>query len=93
VIRTFYETINVTYVARNGLTVTLTAFTIVDTGTYKNYTATYTQKNNTTASIDEGQLKLYLADGTGLPQYGSFNALFPGDSQSRSYTFKVLYSA
>jgi hypothetical protein len=84
--------LNVSYVARNGLTVTLTAFTVVDTGTYNNYTATYNQKNNTSAPIDEGQLKLYFTNSTAQSQYGFFNKLYPGDTQSRSYTFKVLYT-
>jgi len=84
--------LNTGYTARNGLTVTLTSLIIVDTGTYFNYTATYTQKNNTSGIIDEGQLKLYFNDGTGLSQYGFFGTLYPADTQSRTYTFKVLYT-
>jgi uncharacterized protein (TIGR02145 family) len=72
--------LNIAYTARNGLTVTLTSFEEVDTGGYYNYTVSYTQKNNTTDAIDEGQLKLYLANNTGLPQYGFFNKLYPGDT-------------
>ena len=84
--------LNVTYTARNGLSVTLTSFTMVDTGGYYQYTATYTQTNNTSAPIDEGQLKLYFTNSAAQPQFGFFNALFPGDTISRSYTFNVLYT-
>ncbi|GAB1354029.1 hypothetical protein MASR1M12_27670 [Erysipelotrichia bacterium] len=84
--------LNIEYGARNGLTVTLQSFVKEDTGGYYNYTVTYTQKNNTTTPIDEGQMKLYLSNNTGLPQYGFFNKLYPGDTQWRSYTFKVLYA-
>ena len=83
--------LNISYVARNGLMVTLTSFTFTDTGTYYKYTANYTQKNNTSTPIDEGQLKLYFTNSTAQPQYGFFGKLYPGDSQSRSYTFNVLY--
>lgn len=84
--------LNVAYTARNGLTVTLTSFSKVDTGGYYNYTVTYTEKNNTTVAIDEGHVKLYLSNKTGMPQYGFFGELFPGDTQSGGYTFKVLYT-
>lgn len=84
--------LNIGYVARNGLTVTLTSFTFIDNGSYYKYTANYTQKNNTSTPIDEGQLKLYFTNSTAQPQYGFFNKLYPGDSQSRSYTFNVLYT-
>lgn len=84
--------LNVGYTARNGLTVTLNSFSIVDTGGYYFYTANYTQKNNTAVPIDEGQLKLYFSNSSAQPQYGYFNKLYPGDTQSRSYTFKGLYT-
>ena len=84
--------LNVPYVARNGMTVTLTNFTKVDSGTYYTYTASYTQTNNTTGRLDEGFLKLYFSNRDGMPQYGFFNSLMPGQSTTRSYSFQVLYT-
>lgn len=86
------KVVNVPYDARNGLTVTLTSLTRVDSGSYYTYTAAYTQTNNTAGRIDEGQLKLYFTNRDAMPQYGFFGALMPGQSLSRSYSFQVLYS-
>lgn len=83
---------NTSYVARNGLTVKLNSFSAIDNGSYFTYTANYTQKNNTNLPIDEGQLKLYFTNSSAQSQYGLFNTLYPSDTQSRSYAFKVLYS-
>lgn len=43
-------------------------------------------ENETDSAIDEGSFKLYGDEG--LPQYGFFDRLFPGDETSRSYTFE-----
>ena len=86
--------IGVPYRAVDGLTVTLHSFVIVEkTGSYQ-YIIEYTLENkNPDEKILEGAFKLYYRDTTGgLPQYGFFDYLFPGDSITRSYTFEELKS-
>jgi len=86
--------IGVPYRAVDGLTVTLDSFTIVEkTGSYQ-YMITYTLKNeNPDEAIDEGSFKMYYKhESGGLPQYGFFGKLFPGDTKTRSYTFEELKS-
>lgn len=88
--------IGVPFVARNGLTVTLTQFTAQDLGNgYIRYTATYLQENTTTVAIDEGSLKLYFSNAEPLSQYGFFGQILPGPefSVTRSYQFDVLSTA
>jgi len=80
------------YVADNGLTVTLQRFLVTEkTGSYQ-YTIWYDEENQTTdQAIDEGFFKLYYKDEPGgLPQYGFFSKLYPGDKLSRIYTFEEL---
>jgi len=77
-------------VARNGMIVTLTSFTNASTGTNNEYTFNYTQKNETSATLDEVRLKFYFTDGTTQSQADSFGTLVPGETKSRSYTFTVL---
>lgn len=81
---------SVPYVARNGMTVTITAFSGTDLGNgYMRYVVSYRQQNNTTTAIDEGFLKLYFGNATAMPEYGFFNAVLPGANFAldRSYTF------
>lgn len=84
-----WSEIGVPYEAADGLTVTLQSFDIVEkTGSYQ-YIITYTLTNEIDSAIDEGQFKLYYEDEPGgLPQYGFFGRLFPGDELTRSYTFE-----
>jgi len=87
--------IGVSYQAVDGLTVTLHSFQIIEkTGSYQ-YTITYTLENNTPdKKILEGAFKLYYRDTSGgLPQYGFFDYLYPGDSITRTYTFEELKDA
>jgi hypothetical protein len=86
------KVLGVPYVAGNGMTVTLTGLSRQDTGSYYRYTPTYTQTNNTSGRIDEGQLTLYFTNRAPMPQYGFFNTVMPGQSTSRSYTFDVLHT-
>jgi len=86
--------IGVPYRAVDGLTVTLHSFVIVEkTGSYQ-YIIEYTLENkNPDEKILEGAFKMYYKDTTGgLPQYGFFDYLFPGDTITRSYTFEELKS-
>lgn len=54
---------------------------------------TYVMENNTSSSeVTEGSFKLFFTDGTSLNQFGFFNTLFPGDSNSRSYVFEWVGS-
>ncbi len=91
-VKAFFETsreIGVPYTAADGLTVTLNSLEIIEkVGSYQ-YLIEYTLRNDTDHAIDEGSFKLYYADELGgLPQYGFFGELFPGDSLTRSYTFE-----
>jgi len=94
VLKAYFETmefgeIGVPYNAADGLTITLNSIEIVEkTGSYQ-YIINYKLENNTDHSIDEGQFKLYYKEESGgLPQYGFFGTLFPGDTVTRSYVFE-----
>lgn len=92
VIRPLWCEIGLPYVAPDGLTVTLTSLTITEKiGSYQ-YTIWYTLKNEQPdRAIDEGTFKMYYeSESGGLPQYGFFGILFPGDSLARTYTFEEL---
>ncbi|MDV2684344.1 S-layer homology domain-containing protein [Alkalihalophilus lindianensis] len=84
--------LNIPYVSKdNNMTVTMQDFTVVDNGSFYEYTITYEETNNTSDQvIDQGSFKIYYTNGKSEPQYGFFNRLFPGESASRSYTFKAL---
>lgn len=80
------------YIAMDGLTVRLNSLVITEkVGSYE-YTISYTlENNNVDKKILEGSFKMYYAEETdGVPQYGFFNDLFPGDTITRSYTFEEL---
>ena len=86
--------IGTSYLASDGLTVTLHSCVVVEkSGSYE-YSIDYTLTNNTPdQAIDEGSFKMYYANETGgLPQYGFFGKLFPGDTMDRTYTFEELKS-
>lgn len=83
--------LNKPYIAKDGMTITVTNIQKTeDVGSVK-YIVSYTLKNETTdKKIDEATFKMYFEDGTNLPQYGFFGSLFPSQSISRIYTFEVL---
>ena len=84
--------IGVPYEAVDGLTVTLIDLTINEKiGSYQ-YKISYILKNEQPdRAIDEGSFKMYYAsESGGLPQYGFFGNLFPGDAVPRTYTFEEL---
>jgi len=86
--------IGVSYIADDGLTVVLNSLIITEKiGSYQ-YTIDYTLTNNTPdKAIDEGAFKMYYKnESSGLPQYGFFGELFPGDTKNRTYTFEELKS-
>jgi len=93
--------INSTYVARNGMSVTLTSFAAVDTGTGYTYTGNYTQSNVKAASIYDGKLnpiyegrfKLYFSNGTALLQEDFFGVILYGDTLTRTFSFSTKYNA
>mgnify|MGYP001117033929 CR=1 FL=1 len=83
--------LNTPYTAQSGLTVTVTSITKTQRDGFKEYSITYTLKNETTdQAIDEGTFKMFWVGGGGELQYGFFGRLFPGESKTRSYTWKVL---
>lgn len=86
-----YSEINKPYVAKDGLTVTVTNLSkIEDVGSIK-YTISYTLKNDTQdKKIDEGTFKIHFADDSSINQYGFFGSLFPSQSLNRTYTFEEL---
>jgi hypothetical protein len=85
--------INTSVVSSDGVTVTMTSITVLEkTGSYQ-LSISYTLKNNTAdKKLDEGSFKLFFASGTGTPQYGGFNYLYPSDTIVRSYTWEYLKS-
>ncbi len=86
--------IGVPYIASDGLTVILNSLTIIEkSGSYQ-YSISYTLTNNTKdKAIDEGTFKMYYKNESGgLPQYGFFGKLFPGDTKNRTYTFEEVKS-
>ena len=92
-IESYFKDLNKDYIARDGLTVTLTKLSIVkNDANVISYTINYTLKNETSDNIiNEGTFKIYYKnkDG-GEHQYGFFGKLYPGESISRSYTFKAV---
>jgi len=88
--------IGVSYVARNGMTVTLVSFTTTDLGNgYNRYTATYKEENNTATEIDQATLRLYFTNATPAGHYGFFGTILPGPSFAKisNYTFDVMKSS
>jgi len=86
--------LNIDYKATDNLSVKMNSITVEEkTGSYI-YTINYTLTNNTSdEKIDEGSFKAFYKDKDGgLPQYGGFGSLFPGDTKSRSYSFETLKS-
>ncbi|MEM3610463.1 MAG: hypothetical protein QW076_06225, partial [Candidatus Anstonellales archaeon] len=84
----------VPYKAADGLTVILHEFYVIEkVGSYQ-YVIVYTLKNeNPDKKILEGAFKLFFKDAPGgLPQYGFFDYLYPGDSITRIYVFEELKS-
>ena len=66
---------------------------VVDMGDFYEIQFTYNEQNNTTdQAIDQGAFKIYYANGESEPQYGFFDKLYPGEEETRNYTFKALKS-
>ena len=86
--------IGIPYKAADGLTVILHEFYVIEKAGSYQYIIKYTLRNdNTDKKILEGTFKLYYKDKPGgLPQYGFFNYLYPGDSITRVYVFEELKS-
>jgi hypothetical protein len=77
------------YLAPDGLEIMLLSLSKIVTGNVTSIRIEYSLNNPTPNLITEGSLKLYYADGGGLPQYGFFNSILPGDGIVKSYTFNV----
>jgi hypothetical protein len=90
---TFLE-LNKPYISSdNGMTVEVTKVETIDAGDYYEYRITYTETNKTSDKvITQGSFKIYYKNGESEPQYGFFNDLYPGETSTRSYTFKSLKS-
>ena len=71
------------------VTADVNSITTTDFGNVTNVAINYTLYNPTNNLINEGSFKLYYKYGGGLPQYGFFGQLFPGQAINRSYTFNV----
>ena len=87
-----FVNIGVPAVAQDGLTVTVDSITFSEKiGSYE-YRISYTLTNDTNDQvIDEGSFKMFYAyESGGLPQYGFFGSLFPGDTRNRTHTFETL---
>lgn len=86
-----YQQVGVVAEASSGLSVTVNSLTIVPKSASTQLVISYTQRNNTSdKKIDEGSFKLFFTDGSSEPQYGFFNSFFPGDGNTRSYTWEWL---
>lgn len=86
-----YTSIGASAVAPAGLTVTVNSLQLIEKTGSVQLVLNYSQRNNTLdKKLDEGSFKLFFTDGTSEPQYGGFNAFFPGDGNSRSYTWEWL---
>ena len=86
-----YQQVGASAEASSGLSVTVNSLTIVPKSGSTQLVVSYTQRNNTVdKKIDEGSFKLFFTDGSSEPQYGFFNSFFPGDGNSRSYTWEWL---
>ena len=77
------------YIAEDGVEVTLTSLNTTVVGNVTSVTISYRLRNTTEDLKDEEGWKLYYSDGGGLPQYGFFNKMLPGQTINRSYTFNV----
>ena len=77
------------YLAEDGVEVTLTSLDTNIVGNVTSATISYTFRNTTEDLKDEGSWKLYYSGGGGLPQYGFFGQMLPGQTIKRSYTFNV----
>lgn len=81
--------LNVAYPTPSGMSITVTQFQVVDSGTYNSMNISYVQANpSLTAFVDEGYWILVFTDGTSEMQYGFFNRVAPGGSLPRSYTWQ-----
>ncbi len=86
-----YTSLGTPAIAPSGLTVTVTSLQLVDKPGSTQLVVSYTQKNNTAdKKLDEGSFKLFFTDGTSASQFGFFGSFFPGDGNSRSYTWEWL---
>ncbi len=89
-----YCDLNKPYISKdNNMTVEVTKIKTNKKEQYMEFTIEYNQKNNTTdQAIDEGTFKIFYKNGESEPQYGFFNKLYPGETITRTYTFKALKS-
>jgi len=81
--------LDVPYTASDGLTVTLTSFNFLVLDSITSVNLSYKLENDTLDLKNEQGWKLYYRDSGGLPQYGLFSQLLPGQTITRSYTFNV----
>ncbi|WP_166786698.1 S-layer homology domain-containing protein [Jeotgalibacillus salarius] len=89
-----YLELNQPYVSGdNGMTVELNSLEKIDQGGFYEYIFNYTETNHTKDVIPQGAFKLYFQNEEPVPQYGFFNDLYPGESATREYRFKVLKSS
>ena len=77
------------YIAEDGVEVTLTSLNTTIVGNVTSVTISYTLRNTTEDLKDEDSWKLYYSGGGGLPQYGFFSQMLPGQTINGSYTFNV----
>jgi hypothetical protein len=84
---------SVSYISKGGLTVTLDAMYIIACGEFYEIMIDYRLENNTIDKvIDEDRFKAYFTKGSGETQYGLFGRLAPGQTITKSYTWKAYWS-
>ncbi len=85
--------VGTSYLAGDGLTVTMDSISVVNLGGTYTYEINYTLLNaSASSSITEGRFKLYFSDYSSISQSGTFSTLLPGDSKSVAFTFEAFVS-
>jgi len=94
-IDSYFKELNKEYVAKDSLTVKMVNLCVIkNKENVISYYFVYTLKNETSDKIiSEGTFKIFYKNrNEGENQYGFFGKLYPGESITRSYTFKTIAS-
>ena len=79
------------YLAQDGLEIVMNSLTVSKNGPVTSVSISYSLTNSSTVIREERGLKLYYSGGGGLPQYGFFGQVLPGQTISRTHTFQTEF--